>query len=370
MITSKVSRRISPYWMLLKRILKRNSIRPYISKQPKWQENGSKTFVMIVSPEFDQRIPNASVMARLGWCHGFEKIGIPYRIVSMLELYKVLPMLPCPICWLAESDYRYLTEKNLKILQKNLHIVWVNPWFYGERDYYKYHGFPNLASRKWVRQMVLDSGPSLVFTISPTASFEFYEQWIKKGLRLFSLPLAWDETVYPENPAYDPEYSHVSLAFVGGYWKYKARQLDRYLAPYANDLTVFGYSIWPYGKYGGLLPVSKEASLYRQAKVSPVINEPHVETMGIDLNERVFKVLGSGGFAVTDVVPGYREWFSEGELPVPQNEDEFHEIVHFARENVEFNHRYREAGHKAVVERHRYSHRASEVLNILNIQVD
>ena len=33
--------------------------------------------------------------------------------------------------------------------------------------------------------------------------------------------------------------------------------------------------------------------------------------MGTNLNERVFKVLGNGGLAVTDVTPAYREWFAE-----------------------------------------------------------
>lgn len=118
------------------------------------------------------------------------------------------------------------------------------------------------------------------------------------------------------------------------------------------------------------MPISREASLYRQAKVSPVINEPHAETMGIDLNERVFKVLGSGGFAVTDVVPGYLEWFSEEELPVPKSEDDFHEFIYLACNNPEFNQHYRKVGHSAVAERHRYSCRASEVLRILGIRIE
>ena len=134
-----------------------------------------------------------------------------------------------------------------------------------------------------------------MFTISPTRSFEYYQGWLRQGAQLISLPLACDTTLYHDWVPFCPEFADVQLAFVGGFWPYKARQFDRYLKPYADRLTVFGYSAWPYAGYGGQLPEAKEPALYRQARLSPTINEPHVEVMGVDLNERVFKVLGSGG---------------------------------------------------------------------------
>jgi hypothetical protein len=369
MIPSNLFEDLSPYLMLLRRIIRRKLPKPTILLEAK---EGSRspsplTFVMIVSPEFDQRIPNAAVMARLGWCHGFQEMGFSYRIVSIFDLAKTLPTLQRPICWLSEADYRYLTRRNLTILKQYRHFVWINAWFRSEEKFYQEHNLPNLASLHWVRKRVLSSEPSFVFTISPYQGIEFYEQWEKQGVKLLSLPLAWDSLVYPENPPYVPEFEMIRIAFVGGYWKYKAKQLDRYLAPYSNILTVYGYSRWPYGQYGGLLPISREGSLYRQARVSPVINEPHVEVMGIDQNERVFKVLGSGGFAVTDAVPGYREWFSDEELLVPKNEKEFHEIIRVAFEDLDFNLRYRKAGQRAVKERHLYQHRAAQVLRTLNL---
>jgi spore maturation protein CgeB len=160
------------------------------------------------------------------------------------------------------------------------------------------------------------------------------------------------------------------MAFVGGYWGYKAMQFDRYLKPYADQLKVFGYSTWPYAGYGGQLPVSKEPSLYRQARLSPTINEPHVEMMGVDQNERVFKVLGSGGMTITDATTTYREWFTRDELLVPENISEYHDMVRLALNDDGFNHRQRESGRRAIQERHTYAHRAREVLKYLNITVD
>ncbi|MCL5951131.1 MAG: glycosyltransferase, partial [Chloroflexi bacterium] len=231
------------------------------------------------------------------------------------------------------------------------------------------HQFPNNSFTESVNGRILSSDPTFLFTISPESSFEYYAKWIDHGARLVSLPLACDTTLYPSDPPFKAEFRDVQIAFVGGYWPYKARQLDRYLKPYADHLKVFGYSRWPYAGYGGRLPEQNEASLYHQAKLSPTINEPHVELMGIDLNERVFKVLGSGGMTITDATPAYREWFDDQELLVPGSIVEYHEMVRRALEDDEFNQRYRRNGHRAVIARHTYAHRAKRVLDLLGIQL-
>jgi hypothetical protein len=354
-------------WKLLKRFLNRKSLRPRIADIQGTQslDEADHTFVMLVSPEFDSQRPNASMTARLGWCHGFEDLGIPYRVISIFDLDKRLPSLPRPFCWISESDYCYLTPQNILTLRNYPHFVWINVWFKNDKKYFDTYNFPDFSGSLRVKKKVIASEPTFVFTISPKDRFYYYEEWMKRGLMLSSLPLAWDKKVYPEFPEPDKDFENVKIAFVGGYWAYKARQFDRYLKPYANQLMVFGYTTWPYGNYGGLLPRWREASLYRQARVSPTINEPHVEKMGIDQNERIFKVLGSGGFTITDAVSGYRHWFTEDELLVPTTVEEFHELVQMALRDDEFNQRYRVCGQRAVKERHQYSHRAMQALKIL-----
>ncbi len=362
---------IHPLWMLFKRLARRKPLKPVLLdlNNDQFASISSLTFAMIVSPEFDTRIPNASMTARLGWCHGFRQIGFPFRVINILELDRYLPRLTNPICWLTEADYRYLTNRNLRILRHFPHIVWVNTWFQDEEQYLQSRNLPDLSSPMWLRKRILESEPCFVFTISPQQCFEFYEEWVKNGLRLLSLPLAWDNTIYPQEPRWDMDFDQVTIAFVGGYWKYKAQQLDQYLKPHAKRLTVYGYSKWPYGNYGGVLPLTREGALYRQAKIAPTINEPHVEIMGIDINERVFKVLGSGGFTITDAVPAYREWFSTDELLIPENVNEFHEILHLACKDQAFNHKYRKTGQRAVIDRHQYSHRAISVLETLSLDM-
>jgi spore maturation protein CgeB len=247
-------------------------------------------------------------------------------------------------------------------LKRHRHMVWVSTWFKGEADFYQQNGLEHHSWPERLNRKILSSEPTLVFTISPERSFHYYEQWIRSGARLVSLPLACDTSLYRKDTENYPEFANVQMAFVGGYWPYKARQFDRYLKPYQDRLTVFGYSAWPYAGYGGRLPEHKEPALYRQARLSPTINEPQIEVMGIDLNERVFKVLGSGGMTVTDVAPGYREWFSEDELLVPTSVDEYHDMVQRALTDDQFNNSYRCKGYEAVLAKHTYVHRARTAL--------
>lgn len=331
--------------------------------------SSSYTFVVVVGPNFNQTIPNAATTCRMGWCRGFEQLGIPYLLLSIFELSDKLPEIPKPICWISGNDYAYLSRKNLKALKDFPHMVWVNTWFKNDTTYYQRNNFPQMSwSRTRVRK-ILSSEPALLFTISPESSFEFYEGWLENNATLVSLPLACDTKLYKKETPILAKFEDIKMAFVGGYWPYKARHFDEYLRPYEDRLNVFGYSPWPYKHYGGGISETEEPSLYKQALISPVINEPHVSVMGVDINERVFKVLGSNGFAVTDATPSYREWFSRDELLVPENPDEYHQIVEHALENPEFTSHYRDKGREAILTRHTYAHRAQRALEYLGISL-
>lgn len=86
-----------------------------------------------------------------------------------------------------------------------------------------------------------------------------------------------------------------------------------------------------------------------------------------DIVERSFKVLGSGGLAVTDVVPSYHELFEPDELLVPGSVQEYHDMVKRALTDDDFNQAYRRKGYDATVKRHTYAHRAMKILKLLNM---
>lgn len=326
------------------------------------------TFVSLVSPVFNQNIPHAVSTARVGWCRGFEQLGIPYVIMDARELAARLPDLPNPICHIHNLEYLYMSAADRAALKRTRHFVWVDYWFKNDVAIMHQHGidYQSLASR--TSRAILAAEPDFVYTISPASSFDYYGEWTDRGLKLVSLPLACDPVIYNLNTPNNPAFDNVQLAFVGGYWPYKAIQFDRYLRPYEDQLTIYGRAAWPYAGYGGKLPLSQEAALYRQAKVAPTINEPHCEIFNLDLNERVFKVLGSGGCSVTDAISGYREWFTAEELAVPDSLADYHEIVHELLTNDDRNQQYRKHGYQAIINRHTYAHRAQNVLDQLGIQ--
>ena len=325
------------------------------------------TFVMICGSEFDQAIPNAATMSRMGWCHGFEELGIPYVLLSAFELASTLPAIRNPMCWIAGSDYVYLNEENFRCLKRHPHAVLVSTAFKGDTAFFDQHGYPQQSWPRRLRERILSSDPRFLFTMSAESRFDYYEGWLVSGARLVSLPLACDTHLY-RHPAHVAEFDSVDLAFVGGFWPYKGRQFDIYLKPFSDRLHVFGYSPWPYGNYRGQLPDSQEGALYAQAKLSPVINEPHVCAMGVDINERVFKVLGAGGLAITDATEGYRDWFTSDELLVPQGIDDYCDMVRTVLANPGSFAAFRERGRQAVLSRHTYRHRAEAFCHLFDLE--
>lgn len=351
-----------------RRILKPGATRPVLGNHPYGGPKDSPlTFVVVVREGFNINVPNANSAIRLGFCHGFAQIGVRYRLVDVAHIGRVLPQLQRTFVFLSVYDYLDVNKAARRLLRDHPHFVWAHPDREVLERAYAPYGIDYVSTLPEVYGRVLDSEPTFVWAPTPPSGLEFYSEWQKLGLRLESVPLACDTTRYYREPE-NRRYSDVKMAFVGGYWAKKAIQFDKYLKPYEDILSVYGYSRWPYSGYGGLLPEGDERVLYQNARVCPAISEPHAEVMG-DIVERPFKVMGSGGLAVTDVTPFFRELFTSDELLAPQNRDEYREMVRRALEDDDFNQRYRERGYKAILERHTYVHRARQILDYLGIDL-
>ena len=329
-------------------------------------EGAKSVFVIVCGSHFKQDVPSAGTTYRLGLARGFEQLGIPYRLVSAFDLERELEALPNPICFLSGFDYQYLSRSSIQRLKSVPHFVWVSPWFKGEVQFYNEHALPDLSEASALRRSVLSSDPAFLFTPVTESGHRFYEEWVKAGATLITLPLACDTTLYAGPAEHVAEFDGVEMAFVGGYWPYKAKQFDRYLKPYEKRLTVYGYSPWPYAGYGGQISIENEPALLRQARLVPAINEPHAELMGGDICERVFKVLGSGGMCVTDATAAHRDIFAPDELLVPRDLADYHRLVNAVFSDDALCREYREKGRAAVLSRHTYVHRARRILEMLD----
>lgn len=325
------------------------------------------TLLMVCRQGFNVNVPNANSAIRIGYCRAFARLGIRYRLVSVSDLAKELARFPEPLVFLSVSDYLDLSAAARRMLPRYCHIIYASPNDRIMETIYAPYGYKPIPMDKRAVSRAIASGASFVWAPVPPSGLQYYQHWLESGNKLVSLPLACDDERYFPEPG-NAKYSDVEIAFVGGYWEKKAFQFEKYLRPYESRLTVFGYSRWPYRGYRGLLADDDERLLYQNARLCPAISEPDAEVTG-DIVERAFKVLGSGGLAVTDAVPFYRELFDEHELLVPESVEHYHILVKRALQDDEFSARYREAGYRAVQERHTYVHRARTILDLLGLKI-
>jgi hypothetical protein len=334
--------------------------------------HGERTFVMVVGPAFDQDRPDAMMTCRMGYCHAFESMGIPYLLADVNELESLAKELASPFFMYFAGDLAYISKRKLRKLRDYPSAVWAYPWFEGSSQFFSER---SLDAHIWTLpkstiEKVLELNPRFCFTATTPSGLNFFENWDKNGIAVKSFPLACDTKIYNDANTSTVGFKDIKLAFVGGYWQSKGVQIDEYLRPFESQLEIYGYSKWPYSGYKGKLPRSAEASLYKQAKVCPVVNEPTVALMKGQINERVFKVFGSGGCPIVDAVPAYRELYSEDELLISESPKHFAELVELMLKDDALNHAYREKGRVATLARHTYHHRAQDYMRFLGIPIN
>lgn len=332
---------------------------------------GEQTFVLAVGPAFDQNRPDAMMACRMGYCRAFEGLGIPYVIADVRDVADVIQRLPNPMVMYFAGDLEFLPTNHIPILRPLPSAVWVYPWFSGSQKFFASHG---MSPEIWTLpertiKKIRSLSPRFGFTATVPSGLYFFEEWERCGIPVQSFPLACDTHIYRSEPVVISDFDDVILGFVGGYWPSKGREIDRYLRRFESRLRIYGYSPWPYSGYRGPLPVEFEASFYHQARLCPVINEPTVALMKGQINERVFKVLGSMGCPVVDAVPAYRELYSEDELLVSDGPEHFAELVEDLLKDEAKNYAYRKKGREATLGRHTYEHRAMAFVKRLCLEV-
>lgn len=166
-----------------------------------------------------------------------------------------------------------------------------------------------------------------------------------------------------------------SVGYVGGFWPFKARNLERFILPLCHpssglDVKIFGSHGWPVAQWLGPCSVEDNRDLTVSATVCPNVSEPHSTDLGWDFVERPYRVMGGGGFCVSDYVEEGRRLFSEDELVMARTPKEFEETIrHFVR-YPEDRLPYIEKGRKAVLSHHTYFDRVAKLLNGFGLEVE
>lgn len=164
---------------------------------------------------------------------------------------------------------------------------------------------PKINETQFTINWVKSIKPDVVFGYGHETDRNLWSFWDKEGMPWVPLATAGDATIYNVG---NGNHDQCDIAYVGGRWPYKARNMDAYLLPVLRDKTithkVYGWGDWPNNLCSGSIENNGVASLLANCRIAPCISEPHTITSGIDLPERVFKAALSGAVIVHDPALG------------------------------------------------------------------
>lgn len=194
-------------------------------------------------------------------------------------------------------------------------------------------------------------------------------RFIDMGIKVQGVPMSADLHTYGR-AKFRPELQ-CDIGFVGGYWPYKGQVIDKYLTPLCYDnkyaIKIFGNQPWRHvNQYCGMLNDANVADLFLSAGICPNLSEPHAQELGVDVNERAFKVLAAGGFCIMDNVRAAKEMFPEGIVFVDSPE-EFKDKIDYYLDpsNKEEKDAIVASGQRCVIRNHTNYHRAFSLLEAL-----
>ena len=228
--------------------------------------------------------------------------------------------------------------------------------------------FANDEEKKLVEKLKAETGkPDFLHIYYPESCVSTtHNGWEETGCRTVSIMNGADLFVYTGGRQ-KPEYK-CDLSFIGGYWPYKARNMDRYLMPLTHPLgkyniKFFGNQGWPGCHYMGWIPDEEVKHMLKSSTICPNVSEPHATDFGFDVNERTFKILANECFCISDYVDSMaKEVYTNDEVVFAKTPEEFHELVeHFVKypdERIP----YMKRGYQTVMKKHTYFHRVSKML--------
>lgn len=230
--------------------------------------------------------------------------------------------------------------------------------------------FVSEKEKKLLGQLKAEVGkPDLVIChYSEDSLEETMGGWREIGIEPCAVMNAADVCVF--NKGKQDEQLKCDVSFVGGYWKYKGQNLDKYISPLCSpvgkyNIKIFGNQKWSVPQYLGGIPDNKIKDLYTSSLICPNVSEPHSIEFGFDIVERPFKILSSGGFLVMDDVRDFKAIFGDT-VRYYHSYTELVEIIKYYKANPD--RRNFEEAKKIVLHNHTYHHRMANLLMKLGFQ--
>ena len=323
--------------------------------------------------------PHAHYYIRRGWAKVFHALG---HDVTMWDIHDV-PTFDAfdefePDIFLGQT-YN-LDRALIQCIKERPHmrvVMRASDWgdFQKEIDTEKY---PVLTARedeiKLVEQLKNETGkPDFVHNhYTPKWIKLTHNKWENIGARPVSILEAADVFDYVDGEE-KPEYKS-DISFVGGYWEYKARAIDKYLIPLCRpvgkfNIKIFGNSDWPVVQYLGRINNDEVKHVFKSATVCPNISEPHSQDFGYDVIERPFKILMRQGFCISDHVQSMaEEIFTHDEIVFADSPIDFKNKIEHYIKHPEKREPYIANGYTSVVNKHTYFHRVAKMFKELGMK--
>lgn len=196
------------------------------------------------------------------------------------------------------------------------------------------------------------------------SSNQGFEWWKNHGVFVKSFPLAFDTGEYLDRDM----VKDIDISFIGGWWPYKALQLDKFIKPideeFGNKLVVYGTG-WPY-KSKGYADDAVVNRVFNRSKINLCLHEPGlVQSTPLHVSERIFKVSGIGGLAISDHNECIKEYFKTGEYVMASTPKEMIELCHYYLEHPEQAQTIAKAAQSRVLHDHTYKKRTRDLLEDL-----
>ena len=280
------------------------------------------------------------------------------------------------------------TRATMKCLQERPDVLVackVGNWGYMDEDLANFHeklGIPKeqypvaIASddeKKWLAKLHNTIGkPDFVYNLyHPNRLNGTMECWEDVCSVRGIMPAACltHNKIVPQDPSLRCE-----IGFVGGYWPYKAINLDKYLIPLCYpvgkyNIKIFGNADWPVPQWLGGAKDATTNALASSAVINPNVSEPHANEFGFEVNERVFKLSACGAFCISDKIASLEEdIFFEHQMVVADDATHFKDLVHMFLQNHDLCIRHAGSCFEHVIENHTYYHRVAEVLRGLRLR--
>jgi hypothetical protein len=201
---------------------------------------------------------------------------------------------------------------------------------------------------------------------------ETHGHFIEKNIPVISLMNAADLFDYT-NGQFNEAFAS-DIVFVGGYWPYKAKTLDKYLLPLCNPnfglkIRIFGNQGWSVPQFAGFASDTQVKHIMKSAMICPNVSELHSQDFGYDVIERPFKLASNKCFVISDYVEGLEKIYGDSMEYAKTPQEFINKIVHYLKNPQEKMQKIDKA-YRITLENHTYFDRAQTIFTSLGMERD